>query len=461
MSTNTDNHEADTHPPTEGAGTPPLSESLLSEAARIMDAARENHAAWERMALWTDTFGPRLSGTEALERAIDWALDAMTQDGLQNVHGEPVMVPHWVRGQESCEMLAPRPMALSMIGLGGSVGTGPDGVVAEVMVVESFDELERRADEAKGKIVLFDVPYVGYGQTVAYRARGAMEAGRRGAVAALVRSIASGWMNNPHTGGMRYEDGVDRIPTAALSVEHAMLLHRLAARGDRVVVRLAMGAHQLPDAPSRNVVAEIVGSERPEEVVVLGGHIDSWDVGQGAMDDAGGFVASWEALNVIRRLGLKPRRTIRVVGWTNEENGLRGGTGYRDAHLAEVSNHVVAMESDAGFFRPTRMGFHGDPEGLPIIERIAAVMASAGPFSAGEGGPGADISPLATEGVPTLSLGSDSNQYFRYHHSAADTPDKVDPDELAHGVGVLGVYAYVLAQWPGRLKGRPFTRRLR
>ncbi len=461
MSTNTDNNQAGASPAPRAAGLPPLGESVLSDASRIMTEALKSHAAWERVAVWTDTFGPRLSGSEALERAIDWALAEMERDGLANVHGEPVMVPHWVRGEESCQLIEPRPMSLSMIGLGGSIGTGPDGVTAEVMAVESFAELNERAAEVRGKIVLFDVPYVSYGETVAYRARGAMEAGRHGAVAALVRSIASGWMNNPHTGGMRYAEGVEPIPTAALSVEHAMLLHRMVARDAQVVVRLTMGAHQLPDAPSRNIVGEIVGSERPEEVVVLGGHIDSWDIGQGAMDDAGGFVASWEALNVIRRLGLTPRRTIRVVGWTNEENGLRGGTGYRDAHRDDVPRHVMAMESDAAFFRPTHFNFHGEPEGLSILEAIAKVVEPHGPFSVGAGGPGADISPLATEGVPTLSLGSDSNQYFRYHHSAADTPEKLDPDEVAHGVGVLGVYAYVLAQWPGRLTGRPFTRRLR
>lgn len=432
-----------------------FSEAQRAAAARILAEATSNHAAWERVALWTDTFGSRLSGSEALERAIDWALAELAHDGLANVHGEPVMVPHWVRGAESAAMVAPRPMALSMVGLGGSVGTGADGITAPVLVVSSFEELEQRAGEAAGKIVLFDVPYAGYGATVRYRGRGAVEAAKRGAVAALVRSVASGSMNNPHTGGMGYEDGVPKIPAAALSVEHAMLLHRLADRGVEVVVRLSMAAEWLPDAPSRNIVAELVGSERPEEIVVLGGHIDSWDIGQGAMDDAGGFVASWEALNVIRRLGLTPRRTIRLVGWTNEENGLRGGRGYRDAHVEELSQHVVAMESDAGFFRPTRMGFHGDEASLAVVKAIADLLAPAGPFSAQAGGPGADISPMVPDGVPTLSLGSDTNQYFRYHHSAADTPDKLDPDELAHGVAVLAIYAYLLADMPGRLKPRP------
>lgn len=430
---------------------PEIPEEVRAAAARIATAAVESHAAWERVALWTDTFGPRLSGSEALERAIDWALAALADDGLANVHGEPVMVPHWVRGDESATLVSPRPMSLSLLGLGGSVGTPAEGITAPVLVVSSFDELAERSDEAVGRIVLFDAPFVSYRDTVQYRGRGAVEAAKHGAVAALVRSVASASMNNPHTGGMRYAADVPKIPAAALSVEHAALLHRLYDRGASVVLRLVMGAQMLPDAPSRNIIAELTGTERPHEVVVLGGHIDSWDVGQGAMDDAGGFVAAWEALNVLRRLGLAPRRTIRLVGWTNEENGLAGGRGYHAAHQSELANHVIAMESDAGFFRPTRMGFHGAEASLAAVQAIAELLAPWGAFSAGPGGPGADVSPLVADGVPTLSLGSDQQQYFRYHHSAADTPDKLDPDEVAHGVAVLAVYAYVLAEVPWRL----------
>ncbi len=430
---------------------PEIPEEVRAAAARIAAAAVASHAAWHRVALWTDTFGPRLSGSDALEKAIDWALAALADDGLANVHGEPVMVPHWVRGDESAALVRPRPMSLSMLGLGGSVGTPAEGITAPVLVVSTFDELAERSSEAVGRIVLFDAPFVSYRETVLYRSRGAMEAARHGAVASLVRSVASASMSNPHTGGLRYADDVPKIPAAALSVEHAALLHRLSDRGASVVVRLAMGAQTLPDAPSRNIVAELTGTERPHEVVVLGGHIDSWDVGQGAMDDAGGFVAAWEALNVLRRLGLTPRRTIRLVGWTNEENGLAGGRGYHAAHRSELADHMVAMESDAGFFRPTRIGFHGADASLAAVQAIAELMGPWGVFSAGPGGPGADVSPLVPDGVPTLTLGSDQQKYFRYHHSAADTPDKLDPDEVAHGVAVLAVYAYVLAEVAWRL----------
>ncbi|MGC8487943.1 MAG: M20/M25/M40 family metallo-hydrolase, partial [Clostridia bacterium] len=393
-----------------------ITDAHKAAAARILESALHSHAAWERTALWTDTFGPRLSGSDALERAIDWALDELKQDGFENVHGEPVMVPHWVRGAESATLIKPREANLVMLGLGGSVGTPSEGITAPVLVVTSFDELEQRAAEAQGKIVLFDVPFESYGKTVRYRAVGPVAAARVGAVACLIRTVGTGTIRSPHTGGLRYDESETKIPAAALSIEDAMLLHRFADRGVEVVVRLKMEARTLPDAPSRNIVADLPGSETPEEVVVLGGHIDSWDVGQGAMDDAGGFIAAWEAVNVIRRLGLRPRRTLRVVGWTNEENGLRGGIGYRDAHEHEIDRHVMAIESDAGFFRPTEFSFTGQPESFPVIQAIAEFLTPAGPFSVAEGGTGADISPLMHRGVPTLSLNSDWQRYMLYHH---------------------------------------------
>lgn len=240
-----------------------------------------------------------------------------------------------------------------MLELGGSVATAAAGITAPVLVVDSFDDLQKHAAEARGKIVLFDVPFStsrppfeAYREAVAYRGGGATAAARVGALACLIRSIAPYSIQSPHTGGRRYDTAVARIPAAALSLEDAMMLHRMPDRGEPVVVTLKMSARFEPDAPSRNVVAEIVGSEKPGEVVVLGGHIDSWDVGQGAMDDGGGSVAAWEAVRLMKQLGLKPRRTIRVVLWTNEENGGRGGRAYRDAHAAAVDKHMLAIESD-------------------------------------------------------------------------------------------------------------------
>jgi carboxypeptidase Q len=420
-------------------------------ADSLIRAALSDTTAYSRIARLTDTFGSRFSGTPNLEAAIDWVLAEMKRDGLENVRGEPVMVPHWVRGAEAAELISPRPTKLHMLGLGGSIGTPPGGIEADVLVVESFEELEQRAAEAKGKIVLFDVPFTTYGETVRYRSGGAVAAARAGAVASLIRSVGPFGMQTPHTGNMRYDTAVARIPAAALSMEDAMMLHRMQDRGDRVRVRLTMAAQMLPDAQSRNVVAEIRGRERPEEIVVLGGHIDSWDVGTGAMDDAGGSIAAWEAVRLMKKLGLKPRRTVRVVLWTNEENGLRGATAYRDAHQAEIANHVFAMESDAGVFKPSGFGFTGSDSAYALLQQIGTLLE---PIEAGtieRGGGGADIGPLMALGVPGAGLQVDETRYFWYHHTEADTVDKLDPDEVARSVAAMAVLAYVVADMPERL----------
>jgi carboxypeptidase Q len=420
-------------------------------ASRLIAAATADSAAFARLTLLTDAFGSRFSGSESLERAIDWILEEMRKDSLENVRGEPVMVPHWVRGSESLRMVSPRPRNLPMLGLGGSIATPPEGITADVMVVQSFDDLRARAAEAKGKIVLFDVPFTNYGQTVAYRATGAIEAAKAGAVASLIRSVTPYSQQTPHTGGMRYDSSVTRIPHAAITVEDAMTLHRMQERGERIRVTLTMSARTLPDAESRNVVAELRGSELPNEVVVLGGHIDSWDVGTGAMDDAGGSVAAWEAVRLMKRLGLRPRRTVRVVLWTNEENGLRGANAYRDAHRAELDGHVLAIESDAGVFRPTGFGFGGSDSAFAIVRAIGRLLAPIGADTITRPGGGADIGPLMALGVPGMGLQVDGARYFWYHHTDSDTIDKLDPSEVARCVAALAVMAFVVADLPDPL----------
>ncbi len=421
---------------------------------RIIAAALSDSAAYERVALLTDKFGHRLSGSASLEQALDWIIAEMTRDGLENVRGEPVMVPRWVRGNESATLMEPRPLALRMLGLGGSIATPAEGITAPVLVVESFDELTAKGDQARGKIVLFDVPFTNYGATVQYRSRGAVEAAKLGAVAVLIRSVASNSMQSPHTGAMRYDTAVTAIPAAALSVEDAAMLHRMHARGERVVVTLKMEAKTHPDAMSRNVVAELVGREKPDEIVVLGGHIDSWDVGQGAMDDAGGSVAAWEVVRVLKRLGLRPRRTIRVVLWTNEENGLRGATAYRDAHAAELPKHVLAMESDGGVFAPEGFNVDGSDATVAMMTGLAPLLESIGATSMQAGGAGADVGPLTAAGVPGLGLNVDGTRYFWYHHSEADTMDKLDQREVAQCVAAMAVMAYVIAEMPETLPRR-------
>ena len=417
-------------------------------ADRLIDAALADSAAWDRIAELTDRFGHRFSGSESLERAIDWILTEMAEDGLENVRGERVMVPRWVRGEESARMVSPREVELPMLGLGGSVGTPEGGITAEVLVVSSFAELDRRKAEARGKIVLFDVPFTGYGETVRYRSDGASAAAGAGAVASLIRSVGPFSMNTPHTGMMVYRDGDRRIPHAALTLEDAAMIHRMVDRGERVVIRLDMDARTEDDVPSRNVVAEIRGRERPDEVVVLGGHIDSWDVGQGAMDDAGGSVVAWEAVRLMKALGMRPRRTVRVVLWTNEENGLRGGRGYRDAHRDELDRHVLAIESDAGVFDPRGFGFTGSDAAFDRVRAVGALLDRIGAGEVVRGGGGADIGPIMREGVPGMGLNVDGEKYFWYHHTAADTVDKLDPREVALCTAAMAVMAYVVAELP-------------
>jgi carboxypeptidase Q len=427
--------------------------AVYSAAAEsLIRAATRDSAAHRRLGKLVDTFGHRLSGSVSLEAAIDWILSEMKADGLQNVRGERVMVPHWVRGVESADLVKPRAAPLRMLGLGGSVATPKGGITAPVLVVTSFDDLRARAGDAPGKIVLFDVPFSSYRETVRYRVDGASAAARVGAVASLVRSVAPFSIGTPHTGVMRYDSTAGRIPAAALSLEDAAMLHRFQDRGQPIVLTLRMNARTLPDAPSRNVVAEVVGRERPDEVVLLGGHIDSWDVGQGAMDDGGGSVAAWEALRLIHRLGLRPRRTVRVVLWTNEENGGRGALAYRDSHAGELGKHVLAMESDNGTFAPKGFRFSGSAAALTRTQQVGALLQSTGAGKVEEAeSPEADIAPLVERGVPGMGLEVERSRYFWFHHSEGDTLDKVDPAELARCVAALAVMAYVIADLPDAL----------
>ena len=438
-------------PSAAGAQNPAIPQETRDAAQVLMQAALESPVTWKRLGDLVDTFGPRLSGTEALEAALDWILAAMESDGLENVRGEPVLVPRWVRGEESAELLSPRPKQMEILGLGGSVATPPEGIRAEVLVVESFEDLEARAGEARGKIILFDVPFTDYGETVQYRSRGAVAAARAGAVASLIRSVTPFSMNTPHTGGMAYEEGVPKIPHAALTLEDAAMLHRMQDRGDRIELRLAMEGRDEGMVSSRNIMAEIVGREFPNEVVVLGGHSDSWDVGQGAMDDAGGVVAAWEAVRLMKELGLRPRRTVRVVGWTAEEVGIFGGEAYAEAPARGREDHVLGIESDSGVFSPLGFGFTGSDEAFAIVQEIGRILEPIGAGEITRGGGGADIGPLMEKGMPGMGLNVEPTRYFWYHHTNADTMDKLDPDEVARCVAAMAVIAYVVADLPDPL----------
>ena len=428
-------------------------DSYRAPSARILGAALTSDHAYARLAHLTDQIGNRLSGSQSLERAIEWALREMKKDGLDNVRAERVMVPHWVRGAESLEVTSPVSSHLALLGLGNSVGTPADGISAEAIVVRSFEELDTLGERARGKIVVYNVPFTNYGATVQYRHNGASRAAQHGAVAALVRSVTPVSLQTPHTGAMSYAEGQPKIPTAAITIEGAELLQRLQDSGNNITLQLKMEAKFLPDAESANVIAEIKGSKKPEEIVVIGGHFDSWDVGQGAHDDGGGCIIAWEALRLLKELGLRPRRTIRVVLFTNEENGLRGGNAYRDAHRSELSKHILAIESDSGVYRPLGIGLAATAPAqtranlLEIAKLLSGIRADR---IAANGG-GADIGPITREGVVGASLDVDGTHYFDIHHTPADTLDKIDPQNLALCVATMAVMAYTVADMPNSL----------
>lgn len=427
-------------------------EAYREVAARLIGESLGSRFAWERLALLGDTFGPRLSGSENLADAIAWALDEMKRDGLENVRAEPVKVPHWVRGRESADIVSPRRHPLVMLGLGNSVGTPPEGLEAEVLVVGSFHELDAVANRAQGRIVLFNVPFTAYGETVQYRTVGPSRAAALGAVAVLVRSVGPPGLRTPHTGALRYVEGQPRIPAAAISVEDAERLQRMQDRGTIVRVRLVMEAQFRPDADSANVVGEITGRERPDEVVVLGGHFDSWDVGTGATDDGAGCIVTWDALRLMKKLNLRPRRTVRVVLWTNEENGLRGAQAYLERYRKHLDNHVLMLESDSGVFRPTGFGFTGTDSARGRIQEIARLLRGIQADRIGPSGGGADIGPSVEAGrIPAMSLEVDGN-YFLIHHTPADTVDKIDPMDMSRAAAAIAVMTYVVADMPDRLR---------
>lgn len=424
-------------------------------AGRIIGSALTSDRAYSRLAHLTDHIGHRLSGSKGLERAIEWAITEMKRDGLDRVRAEKVMVPHWVRGEESLELIAPAAVKLSMLGLGNSIGTPAEGINAEAVVVRNFEELDALGERVRGKIVVYNVPFTTYGATVAYRGAGASRAARYGAVAALVRSVTPVSLQSPHTGATSYDEKQPKIPAAAITIEAAEMLQRMNDRGDHPTVRLKMEAKFLPDAESANVIAEIRGSEKPDEVVLISGHFDSWDVGQGAHDDGGNCIAVWEALRLIKELKLKPRRTIRAVLYTNEENGLRGGNAYRDAHRAELAKHILAIESDAGVYRPEGFGLAATapPQARANLQEIVKLLSGIRADRVAANGGGADIGPLMREGVIGASLDVDGTRYFDIHHTASDTLDKIDPQDLALCIAAIAVVAFTVADMPTPLHG--------
>lgn len=451
-----------------------LNQLAKEEASEIIRAASKTPIVYERLAYLTDTIGPRFSGTPELELAIDWIKATAEQEDGITVRTEPVMVPRWVRGSEYANLLAPRRKSLRILSLGGSVGTNGTTLRGSVVVVSSFDDLEKQKEVITGKIVVFNQEFVNYGETVQYRVLGASRAESYGAIAALIRSVTPFGTHTPHTGSTR----ASSIPAVSITLEDAQMFARMQARGQSIEIELYLEAQTLPDVPSRNLILEIQGSKHPDEFVVLGGHTDSWDIADGAMDDGGGAFVSWEAVRLIKSLGLHPDRTIRAVLWTNEENGARGGQAYANDHSEELEKHSIALESDAGTFTPNGISFAGSDEARKILATIGEqLLKGIGSGNVSGVGVGEDVSYLNARGVPSGSLnvldprqGNEPNNpclpysrppyppfseddflrsgYFWYHHTAADTIDKLSPKQLQQCAATLGVFVYSIANLP-------------
>jgi Zn-dependent M28 family amino/carboxypeptidase len=441
------------------------SPQLVKELKQIQAAALNSDYAYRQVAHLSNNIGPRLSGSPQAQKAVEYVADELKRLGLE-VKLEKLMVPHWVRGLETGELIefpgqAPQTtQKIVLAALGGSVATPAQGLLAEVVVVNDFKELQALGHaKVAGKIVLFNEKFdremaaqgfggEAYGQAVAYRGAGPSAAARLGAVAALIRSAGGSQNRLAHTGATRYAKDAPEIPAAAVSFEDAELIAHLAKEG-KVRLHLTLTPQRLPDAVSYNVVADLKGSETPEQVVIVSGHLDSWDLGTGAIDDAAGVAVAMQTAQLLKQLGLRPKRTIRVIAWMNEENGTVGGRTYAEMHAAELLNHYAAIESDRGAGHPLGFEAKVNPNVLPMIAPVSEILQTqgAGLVKRTEGTE-TDISPMAAQGVPAFGLWQDTRTYFNYHHTAADTLDKIVPRELAENAAAMAVLAYALANLP-------------
>lgn len=443
------------------------------KVAKLKADALASDAAYKDLEYLCDRIGARPAGSPQLEQAVAWAQTVLKREGFVNVRAEPVKVQAWKRGAERGWIEAPARHELSVLGLGGTVPTPKGGLTADAVVVGSFDELKALGEaRVKGKVVVYDVPFTSYGPTVAYRGRGASEAAKLGAVAALVRSVTPVSLDTPHTGAMNYEKDVPRIPAAAITLENATLLRRLQASGQVPRVHLELDSAWAGEAMSANVVGELPGTGKPEELVVLAGHLDSWDVGQGAQDDGVGCMIALHAAAQIKRSGLQPRRTLRVVLFTNEEHGLAGAKAYVEAHRDEVARHAALFESDSGngliqgfsldlgggrprerAARPAEPS-EAQKQGLEVLKGLMAHVADLGATKAELGGSGADIGGYVALGAPGIGVGHDISRYWDVHHTRADTFEKIKAEDLRKNVAILAVMAFAVADLPGRLDGK-------
>lgn len=434
---------------------------LRSNAERIRDAAVSGSGAAGIVQSLSDRVGPRLAGSEGSRRAVAWALEEMRGLGLENVRAEKLQEPRWERGVETAEVVAPVSQRLAVTALGGSPATSPEGLEAEVVATENVESLHallaRDPGAVRGRIVFYFERMVqrtdgsGYGKTVTIRWMGPTEAAGAGAAAVLIRSVGTSQNRLPHTGVMRTGPEIPVVPSAALSAPDADLLERLVQQGEPVRLRLRLSCRTLPDVEGSNVIGEWRGSERPREIVLLGAHLDSWDLGTGSLDDAAGVGIVLETARILSRLPKRPKRTLRVVLFANEENGGRGAAAYREAHRAEMADHVAALEMDLGSDRVTAFSWLAGRESDGAISEVASLLSPLGiterhPEASG----GSDTDGLREFGVPLLDLSQDASRYFLFHHSADDTFDKIERSALDQAVAAAATVTYCIADMPER-----------
>jgi carboxypeptidase Q len=432
---------------------------LIQQLTAIKAAALTDDYAYRQVQHLTENIGPRPSGSPQAKAAVEYVADQLRQLGLE-VKLEEAKVPHWVRGAETAELVTFAGQApgtkqkVVLAALGGSSATPAEGITADVVVVNNFDELKSLGREKiAGKIVLFNelfdkqksaggLAFGAYEESVPYRAAGPKAAADLGAVAGLVRSVGDADFRLPHT-GFSVAAG---IPAGAVTAEDADLIAHLSAQGP-VRMHLTLTPQKLPDETSYNVVADLKGSEHPEQVVVVSGHLDSWDLGTGAIDDASGIAVAMEAAEILQKLHLRPKRTLRVIAWMDEENGGGGSHAYTASHAADFPNYAAAIESDSGAAHPLGFEVHMTPQAADLLEPVLGVLASFGAnlLQLRSFSPGADITAMSDSGVPALGIDQDGRTYFHYHHTAADTLDKVIPAELRENGAAMAIMGYALA----------------
>ncbi|KAJ2950647.1 hypothetical protein O0L34_g8903 [Tuta absoluta] len=421
-------------------------QDIVNDIKKFVTAGEFKGRTYDELAKFVDKFGGRPSGSEVLEQSIDYMIQRTIEEHVNDISTEAVTVPHWERGEERITMLEPRKKNIALFGLGNSVSTPPEGITAEVVVISNFHILMKKPnEEIEGKIVLFDPKFTTYSETNVYRREGATEASKKGAAACLIRSVTPFSIYSPHAGVQSYGKNVTQIPVAAITLEDADLIRRISDRGVKVVLNVEMFS-SFDIKTSRNTLIDLKGSEIPEKLVIVSGHIDSWDVGEGAMDDGDGMIVSWAVPIVLNRLNLQPKRTIRCILWTAEEMELIGAYAYEEKHRHEIDNINFIMESDEGTGVPLGLYVSGTEEARCIIAEVLKLFASMNSSTLIEQNPtGTDVSVIIEKGIPGASLYNNWEKYYWFHHTAGDAMNIEDPDTLDLITAFWTAVAYVIA----------------